>query len=461
MQDGSTKPLAGGVKTFSCPNCGGSIDVRAVGISISALCSSCGSLIDIANENLKIITKAAVNVEKSVIPLGTRAVLFDVEWEAIGYCVRSDESGQYHWREYLLFNPYQGFRFLTEADGHWNFVRMLRRHVRGEGVADAVTFDNRKYRVYLRGGARVDYVMGEFYWRARVGETSRVVDSISPPLMLSMEEGQGDIVWSQAIYMHADDIKDAFKLKHIPQPIGIAPNQPSPHAKRTKGLRKLTCLLIGLLVVLQLALSASAAKTLLYQRSVVAEPIYKGQVVISDLIEIPPGTRNVAIYAQSPVDNSWVELETSLVNDATDKSSDTILPIEYYHGHDSDGAWSEGGQAKERILDAVPGGAYHLQVVPDAQAFNNNGLMRFDMRILRDVPDWENFWWALVLLLGYPGFAFWRHSRFEAKRWSNSDQAPMAYRYDVEGDSDTGGKKMPLWGWAALFILWIVWSVFL
>ena len=47
----------------------------------------------------------------------------------IGFQQRSTQSGgeTYSWREYLLFNPYKGFRYLTEFDGHWNFVARHRR----------------------------------------------------------------------------------------------------------------------------------------------------------------------------------------------------------------------------------------------------------------------------------------------------------------------------------------------
>ncbi len=30
------------------------------------------------------------------------------------------EGVAYSWHEYVLFNPYKGFRYLTEYDGHWN-----------------------------------------------------------------------------------------------------------------------------------------------------------------------------------------------------------------------------------------------------------------------------------------------------------------------------------------------------
>ncbi|MEJ7605177.1 MAG: hypothetical protein WKF37_02675, partial [Bryobacteraceae bacterium] len=57
-----------------------------------------------------------------VIPLGTRGNLQGTRYEAIGFQMRGIEVDgiQYLWSEYLLFNPYQGYRYLTEYQGHWN-----------------------------------------------------------------------------------------------------------------------------------------------------------------------------------------------------------------------------------------------------------------------------------------------------------------------------------------------------
>jgi len=45
----------------------------------------------------------------------------------IGYQQRTIKAGgeQYSWSEYLLFNPYREFRYLTEYAGHWNVVSTI------------------------------------------------------------------------------------------------------------------------------------------------------------------------------------------------------------------------------------------------------------------------------------------------------------------------------------------------
>lgn len=477
MQDGEA-PIAenakpaftpGGIQTFSCPNCGGSIGIRAAGITINAVCQSCGSIIDVRNENLKVIEVAAVKTAKSQIHIGKRAQLFGNEWEVIGYSVRTDGTGEYSWREYLLFNPYQGFRFLVEADGHWNFVKMLRHNVQDGGdTADSIEFEGRNYRVYVRGGAKVAYVMGEFYWRVKVGEKTSVADYIAPPYMLSMEQSLGDIMWSHAIYVPYKDIAEAFGLESLPKPQGIAPNQPSPYQGKFSGIMGMAAAFFVALLAMQIVSAKHSTNQTVYQRQVQAPAIYKGQLLISDPITLTGGTSNVQLWAQSPVNNNWVELDTTLVNDATKETEDATIPIEYYYGSDSDGAWSEGRQSNDVMFSAVPDGQYHLQIEPDAGVFPSGQPVDLQIAVVRDKPTWSNFWVALLLLMAYPVWVMVRSWRFETQRWTNSDFAPASYRsssdtsssssYDTDDDS-SGTFKLPSWVWVILVVLYVIWDV--
>jgi hypothetical protein len=409
---------AGDIKTFSCPNCGGTISIRAVGISISAVCEACGSIIDVANENVQLISKAAIKTRKIAIPLGSRGVLFGVEWEVIGFCEKTDGSGLYDWREYLLFNPYQGFRFLVEADGHWNFVKMLRQNIS--------VFDNTldEYKIFTGGEAIVTYVMGEFYWRVKVGEKTQVADYIAPPYMLSMERSNEDIIWSKAIYVESSEIQQAFNLPTTPYQTGIAPNQPSPFAGKAKKLMNMAMVFFVVLFVVQVVSVVRSLNQTIFEQQIHAPASLKGQAVVAQSIEIPADIGNLEIAASSLVVNNWVELNVELVNDATQESYEITQPVEYYFGSDSDGAWSEGSQSSESIIPAVAGGKYHLLVSPDAGVYQNGGAVDFSIRIKRDVPVWGNFILAILIIMAYPLFICFRSGSFETKRWANSDTMP-------------------------------------
>lgn len=420
------KSLAGGIKTFSCPSCGGSVGIRALGSTVTAVCQSCGSLIDVANDNIRIITAAAIKIKESHIPLGARGLLMGVDWEVLGYCIRTDDTGQYSWREYLLFNPYQGYRFLMEADGHWSFVKILRRNVAQNDGLNTIVFEENEYRVFLRGGAVVSYVMGEFYWRVKVGEKTRVADFIAPPFVLSMEQSNEDIIWSQGVYLDSKIVQLAFQLKNMPIQTGIAPNQPSPF--KGNSITTAVCIALILLFIMQLIAVERAGNQTIYEREAQIPAIYKGQLAIVDPIEVPSNTGNLEIRAYSPVANNWVELDMTLANDATQENDSFRLPIEYYAGRDSDGVWSEGSQSNYQILSSIHAGKYHLQVEPDAGAFATGLPVDIKIQIIRDVPIWSNFLVIACLLIFYPLIRAIRSWRFETRRWANSDCAPMLYR---------------------------------
>src|SRR5690349_10172202 len=96
--DEAKKRAPGSVKTFSCPSCGGTIGIRALGITVTAVCQSCGALVDVANEQLRLIKKARDNTDADLrIPLGARGTLLGNEWEVIGYTQRSDQDETFFW----------------------------------------------------------------------------------------------------------------------------------------------------------------------------------------------------------------------------------------------------------------------------------------------------------------------------------------------------------------------------
>src|SRR4051794_27029979 len=98
------------VKVFECPNCGAGVTLRAQGKSLSVACASCGSIIDTANENHRILSQYQINAKhQPLLPLGKRAKLKGDLWEVIGFVIRST-GGIYTWREYLLYNPFKGYR---------------------------------------------------------------------------------------------------------------------------------------------------------------------------------------------------------------------------------------------------------------------------------------------------------------------------------------------------------------
>jgi hypothetical protein len=415
------------VKSFSCPVCGGIVEIHAVGHSITAVCSHCSSVIDAANDNYKIILKDHEASRETDIPIGAKGVLDNIKWEVIGYVEKRDKSSMSYWDEYLLFNPYFGFRFLVQSSGHWNLASIIKRYVPNAGSASEIELDREKYSVYCRGQSSVDYVKGEFYWRIRKGDEDRYVDYISPPRMLSVEINRQEITESLAEYIKPEEVEKAFGIE-LPSTSGIAPNQPPPFFNSLGNILKIALLSIFITWLIQMNMSNG---TVVGNSRIHVMMNNKDKTFSSEVFTLSKRS-NLFVKSYAPLVNSWMELELSLVSEASNQSYDAKQVLEYYQGIDDGDAWSEGGQIAESSFSAIPAGSYRLVIEPSTGLMDFNG-MDVTLEIRKNVAVWGNFWMIFLLLIAFPVYAFLYRWYFENKRWENSDYAPAIYR---SGESD-------------------------
>ena len=443
-----------------CPQCGAPVNLRAAGLTMSAVCGSCGSLLDTANPQLRIIEEAhaAQSRIRYVIPLGQRGWLRGVEWEAIGVCTRADAYSE--WSEYLLFNPWNGFAWLVRYQGHWCFVDRLA----GLGAnlptapgGQSVYLEGVDYQLFAQGTATVKTVLGEFYWRVRCGERAVVSDFVAPPYILSKEAYPDlhEVTWSRGIYVAHTEVAAAFQLKDLHPPTGPYLNQPNPYAEKWETLKWPFAVALIAVVVFQFIFAALEEERrltdfeLVYARSTpgAADPpaspgiLFSGAGPSAPPASTPPTNPEPAIVQVTPhfqidghtsrvdvegfadVDNKWIGADLDLVNVATGEHFSSEMEISYYHGYD-DGDWSEGGKTERATFPAVPPGEYYLTA--DMEADPGLAMMPVKLKILRGGLYWSNFWIVLGLVLIYPMWVFWRRSSFERTRWSESDYNPYA-----------------------------------
>ena len=420
-------------KTFNCPACGGSVAIRAQGHTVAATCRACGSIIDTTDENYSVIVKAHSKLKiEPLIPLGQRGKLHGVLWEVIGYLQRSDRSLMYHWDEYLLFNPTRGFHWLMEFDGHWSYIVPIKTKpvTYRRGGSQYARVLSKSYRLFHRGTAKVTYVLGEFYWRVRIGEQVSVEDYVNPPELLSMERSKKEVVWSLSEYIEADVVREAFKItRALPMQQGVAPNQPSSVSSAFPAIRKYWLYLVGALVALQAFAWAGAENEEVYREQFTLAAANPEQAVPTPPFELRHGRSNVRVWMAASVNNSWMELEADLIEERTGDARAFELGAEYYTGkYYEDGtwwSWTEGKQVSEILLSSVPDGLYHLNLRahgPVAQA--NSAPVQYWVVVTRDVVMWSNFFLALALLSLIPALVWWRSRSFETARWSTSDFSP-------------------------------------
>ncbi len=435
-------------KVFNCPSCGAGITLRALGQAVSVACLGCGSVIDSTNENYQILSKAAklLKVEPH-IPLGQLGKLHGVPWKVIGFMQRCDGSGMYRWGEYLLFNPARGFRWLTEFDGHWNYIVMTKEKPTQDTSLwgrKTMKYMGKTYFLFHKGLAKVTYVVGEFYWRVKVDETVNVLDFIAPPEMLSLEKSEEEVIWSVAEYMNPDDIRAAFQIES-PIPSGVAPNQPSSLATDMPFIGKYWAIFLAVIFTLQFSSMILAKREQVYLGNFAYHSSNTEKIEVSPQFELKHGLSNVRFQFSSPVKNQWLELQADLVNDQTGEIYEFEQGVEYYSGYEDGTYWTEGSQINNVFLSSIPDGLYHLNLEATGSVINtpppslplhitsSYSSLNYSLKVTRDEITWSNFLWAFALISIFPLFVWWRSRSFEMSRWSNSDFSPY-YSQQEEDD---------------------------
>lgn len=353
-----TKGSIPATSSLSCPACGAPITIRGITWTLTVGCPSCGSILFRKKDQVDLVKQYKELATEVSIPLGTRCTFHGVEYEIIGSLTKCDGSQEFLWEELLLMNPYHGFAWLVNSENHWSFMRSLRSVTAEPGVA-RITHEGRTYRRFLQDAPAVRSVIGEFYWRVRRGDGSRTFDYIAPPYMLSAEITDDEVTWSHGEYLTPDDVQKALKIPWIPSiPQGVAMNQPNPW----KGLFPFT-LLSGFLCFIALffihAQFAPKGESEVAWYSGTLEPANVSPFPNSTTpFVIPEDHTNLMLTAKANVNNSWINLDTTLVNTETGEQDDIDAEVSYYSGYDSDGSWSEGSQTQSYYFTGVKRGTY-------------------------------------------------------------------------------------------------------
>jgi len=267
----------------------------------------------------------------------------------------------------------------------------------------------------------------EFFWRVKKGERTRVTDYIAPPNMISTDENDQEMTISLGKYLNPGEVAEAFKLDtEMPNKTGVGANQPGPYQGKFTKIYVVMFVAIILATLIQLRTHKTADNATVYSSEFHIEAANKDKTISTPSFFLPK-KENVLIQSEASMDNNWLELNLSLVNEQTNTPYNIAQVIEYYHGQDSDGYWSEGGRNTQTFISSVPSGNYRLLIDTDSGTLRNTPIS-FALRITRDAASWSNYWIIFLLLLIYPAFVLIRLWSFENGRWSESDYTPDIYK---------------------------------
>lgn len=423
-------------RALNCPNCGAALVVRSMDRAVSIVCEHCHSILDAKDPNLRVLQKFEQSmVVKPLIPLGTRGKIRGTDYEVIGFQQRTirEDDIDYSWYEYLLFNPYKGFRYLVEYNGHWNDVAPVTGLPTVQG--STAQYLGKSYRHFQTATAQTTFVLGEFPWQVRIGEAAGCSDFVHPPYMLSSERMDHETTWSLGEYVPGSLIWKNFNLPGSPPPrIGVYENQPSPSGGTAGAMWLTFAILAAALVLVMLVDMALSRRTPVFQESYVfkqapgQEPSF-----VTRVFELQGRTSNIEVATTANIHNEWIYLNYALINDDTGQAYDFGREVSYYTGYDSDGSWSEGSPHDSVFVPSIPSGRYYLRVEPESE--QHFGPISYSVTITRDVPVMSLYLFGLLALLLPALLISWRAFNFEQMRWSESDH-PSKFSLNLGNSGD-------------------------
>ena len=199
---------------MQCPNCGGDVPKLHEGRSERLGCPYCGAVSDIQSRN--VVAQQEKLLQMPDIPIGTSGVFDSDSYLCIAYLRRSTlvDGERYGWEEYLLFNADRGYRWLVkDPETGWSWVSFLSpAEINRRSLPNTLRYANKTFAWTTGSSARVDYVLGEVYWKCSIGETVAVADFACGGEVISREQDDNEVNYSHGRRIRWSKIAAAFQL---------------------------------------------------------------------------------------------------------------------------------------------------------------------------------------------------------------------------------------------------------
>src|SRR5882762_2097525 len=197
--------MSGSNYTLTCPKCQAVNAARGKAMTLAMTCSSCSAYFRVGNWDKNIMSFHSPY--EPALPLGARGKIDGVVYEVMGFTVKKEQKYKYHWREYLLFNPFQGYAFLSEYDGHWNIIWPIEDEPTKGSTKSDFYEGGVFYRLFQKYEAKVVYARGEFFFDV-VELTSSTLNReyIAPPFMYALEESDDSVLWCKGEHITREEV---------------------------------------------------------------------------------------------------------------------------------------------------------------------------------------------------------------------------------------------------------------
>jgi hypothetical protein len=427
-------------EAITCGNCGAPLTIRVPGQTVRLVCGSCNALLDGKKHAGKVIAILDKHREEPPIPLGTKGKLRGADVIVVGWMQRGCQVDYVHypWDELLLYDPKTtALTWLVCSDGHWSIARSISA-AEVDDFGSHARYRNKKYKLFSKVIGEVEYVLGEFPWKVKVGEQAVLEDYVAPPEGLSEEHSGSEINWSHVEHLDPKEVAEAFGVPQLADEPrrGVGPVQPWPFDAFFRGAARWMIGGVAAAIVLFFVFALRDEKlavrhTFGNDDTPTAEPAAEGdpapdpatlsrlRTFVSEPIELS-GHEPLEVRVVSDVSNSWAWVEGAVINDDSGEASFFGLETAYYSGYDGGEYWSEGSTHATQTLSAPPRGRY---VVRADMQWDPQKSYAPSVTFEIHKGGWSGGQFlAAVLTLLAPLLLLFHRQSFEKKRWEESNQ---------------------------------------
>lgn len=328
------------------------------------------------------------------------------------------------------------------SNGHWTWLRPIPA---GEVALQFrhAKFGGESFKGFQEVFAVTDYVAGECYWTASVGETAKAAEFVAPPYSVNLDQTSTEATFTHGVLVDADVLVKAFGLAKRPNPAqGIAPAQVNPFRAKANEAWAWTGVWAAALLALIIVFSVLGHTGTYY----------------SGGFSVPPGAASGSPEAQRfsepfevtdkvPLEvtvdapglaNNWMGVSIDLVKEDTGEVIAVYAEPSYYSGVEDGESWSEGSRSTSKQTDVVEPGRYLLRATP---AFDSGRAVDYQVTVKADDGAGVCCPFSIfIFLLLIPLYYTLRSSGFETSKWNDAvfQSAPgvSTFPYAKSDDDD-------------------------
>ena len=403
--------------TLRCRHCGAPFELRGGARTQVIVCAYCDSATDLTDPDYKLLWRYTERTKHApTIPLGSRGTLRGEKLECIGFMRRSveDDGERFSWSEYLLYNPFNGYRWLVEGEEGWSLVKVthaLPTSPNGTLITDApphasVTHLGVRYTFIESATAQVDYALGEFYWQVAVGQLADLTDYKSGDKLLSAEVSDVEIAWSAGTRISATEVRKSFRLPEE------KPSQPplasSPSALTGCALWAALFMwgMLGLILTVGFSMRSKSQNVFKSSYEYMTNARERSMVTAPFTIQ-GSSAADLDLVVDTTVNNRWAGFHLALLSEDSDIAYDGYVDISFYTGIEDGERWGEGSPSGSVTFSHVPPGSYRLFIEPESgtgsqpEAYNPGlptpgpKLFDYTVKAISDVTLWSLYGYAM------------------------------------------------------------------